>query len=223
MRRALTAEHVYGLIVSGYKTEAEAIRQHVAGTNKNCMQGWLLAGMEAVTLAAEIATKAALPLYAAKDAEQHDWIREYCRQPMERFRQRVNREYSTYYLQLAKHSAPGWQALKKLDKPKTKIDIDKVHRFAIAANGLTEELFKNLEQNNVSWKHIDPNVLRLGLIVVTGVPIVIATRRETGELLAAQCPALLRNAAQAIIEIATGFRPDRNAQRLLYPDALLSH
>ena len=219
MRRALTAEHVYGLIVSGYQTEAEALRQHSAGTNKNCMQGWLLAAMEAVTLATELATKTALPIYAAKDAEQHDWIREYCRQQMERFRQRVNHEYSGNYLQLIKHSAAGWQELKKLEELTKKIDIDKIYRFAIASKGLTEELFKGLEQNHVNWKHIDPNALRLGLIVVTGVPVVTATKRETGDLLAAQCPTLLRYAAQAIIEIATGFQPDRNAERLLYPQS----
>ena len=140
MRRALTAEHVYGLIVSGYQTEAEALHQHSAGTNKNCMQGWLLAAMEAATLATEVATKAALPIYAAKDPEQHDWIREYCRQQTERFRQRVNHEYSGNYLQIIKHSADGLQELKKQNELKTKIiDIDKVYRFAIAGKGLTEE------------------------------------------------------------------------------------
>ena len=217
MRRALTAEHVYGLIVSGYQTEAEALRQHSAETNKNCMQGWLLAAMEAATLATEVATKAALPIYAAKDSEEHDWIREYCRQQMERFRQRVNHEYSANHLQLIKHFADGWQELKKLNELKTKVDIDKVYKYAIAGKGLTEGLFKGLEQNHVNWKHIDPNALRLGLIVVAGVPIVTATKRQTGDLLAAQCPALLRYAAQAIIKAATGFQPNRNAERLLYP------
>lgn len=216
MRRALTAEHVYGLIVSSYQTEAEALRQHLAGTNKNCMQGWLLAAMEAVTLAAEIATKTALPVYAARDAERHDWIREYCRPQVERFRQRVNLGYSGSYLQLVRHSAAGWRELKRQTALKKRIDVDKVYGSAIAGKGLTEELFKGLEQKHMNWKHIDPNALRLGLIVVTGVPVVIATKRCTGELLAAQCPALLRYAAQAIVGTATGFRPDRNAERLLY-------
>ena len=219
MIRALTAEHVYGLIIASYKTEAEAIRQHLAGINQNCMQGWLLAGMEAVTLAAEIATKAALPTYAERNAKRHDWIQEYCREEASRLRQRINQEYAGDYRKLARHSAAGWQELKRRTELGKKLDIDAIHNWAIKGKGLTEDLFKGLQQNHVSWKHIDPNRLRLGLIVVTGVPIVIAMERAAGDVAAAQCPALLRYAAQAVIKAATGYRPDRETERLLYPDS----
>ena len=219
MIRALTAEHVYGLIIASYQTEAEAIRQNSIGANQNCMQGWLLAGMEAVTLAAEIATKAALPIYAERDAERHDWIQEYCRTEMGGFRQRINHEYTGNYLQLVKQSASRWEELRKQTKLRQRFDIDGIHDLAIKGKGLTENLFGGLQQNHVSWKHIDPNRLRLGLIVVAGVPIVIALNRATNELPAAQCPTLLRYAAQAIIEGATGYLPDRNTEQLLYQDS----
>ena len=218
MIRALTAEHVYGLIIASYQTEAEAIRQHLAETNRNCMQGWLLAGMETVTLAAEIATKAALPTYATRDAEKHDWIQRYCGKEMTGFRQRVNQQYSSNYLQLVKHSAAGWLELRKQKELRQRLDVDQIYDLAIQGKGLTEYLFRGLQQNHVGWKHIDPHVQRLNLVVVAGVPIVVAMRKTTNELVSAQCPALLRFAAEAIIGGATGYQPDRNTRQLLLPD-----
>ena len=219
MIRALTAEHVYGLIIASYKTEAEAIRQSCIGANKNCMQGWLLAGMEAVTLAAEIATKAALPIYEKRDARRHDWIQEYCREEIDGIRQRINQEYAGNYLKLVKHSVAGWQELRTQKELQARVDIDEIYDLAIKGKGLTEDLFRGLQQNYVNWKHLDPNRWRLGLIVVAGVPIVVAIKRMTDEVVAAQCPALLRYAAQAVIGGATDYRPDPKTERLLYPDS----
>ena len=131
----------------------------------------------------------------------------------------THQEYAGNYLKLVKHSVAGWQELRAQKELQARVDIDEIYDLAIKGKGLTEDLFRGLQQNYVNWKHIDPNRWRLGLIVVAGVPIVVAIKRMTDEVVAAQCPALLRYAAQAVIGGATDYRPDPKTELLLYPDS----
>ena len=223
-KRRLTADqkgaYIYGQICSGYLMEAKFIESCKDRTAFVGLSGWAIAMMQTAILSCELAVKTAWDVQNGEGAPReprHDWIPRYQDESLQHVRDKADASYATKYLALVKRLGDQVGLILPIGKGITATAAAILDR-AVWNRATTAELFKKTALDAVDWKRFTPGEKAPMFVLLEGVPIVLLSERTPRVLAVAQCPTLLRYAAEAIITAATGYQPEGEEKDLMFPD-----
>ena len=227
-RAPLTAEdkgaYVYGQMCCGYLMEAKFIEWYKKGMPHVGLSGWAIAMMQTAILSCELAVKTAWDLQNNEGAPReprHDWIARYHDESLQGVRDKADATYAMKYLALVKRLGEQDTVTLPIGKGKT-VTAGSLLDRAVWNRATTTELFKRTAMDGVDWKRFSPSEKAPIFALVERTPIVLLAERTPRVPAVAQCPTLLRYAAEAIMTAGTGYQPEGEEKDLMFPDAFWS-